>query len=84
MQPFLKPLAPGGSEVLAQATLPLRYTLAALRIALVLVLALAYIVIVRLALLIFVRSDDFTAVTAGAHKSLPVPDTTALRLFSTS
>ncbi|TEB30146.1 hypothetical protein FA13DRAFT_1764628 [Coprinellus micaceus] len=53
IQPFLKPLPPGGSEVLAQATLPLRYFLAALRTALVLVLALAYIVIVRLALLIF-------------------------------
>ena len=78
MQPFLKPLPPGGSEVLAQATLPLRYALAILRTALILVLALAYIVIVRVSLLIFVRSDDFTAATAGAHKSLLVPDTTAL------
>ncbi|KAF5317914.1 hypothetical protein D9611_014523 [Ephemerocybe angulata] len=53
IQPFLTPLPPAGSEILVQATLPIRYALAAVRTALLLVLLLAYVLIVRVALLIF-------------------------------
>ncbi|KAF5322698.1 hypothetical protein D9619_000453 [Psilocybe cf. subviscida] len=53
MQPFLTPVPPLGSDLLAKATLPIRYPLAVIRTALVLVLALVYVLLVQGICLVF-------------------------------
>ncbi|PPQ92351.1 hypothetical protein CVT25_008701 [Psilocybe cyanescens] len=53
IQPFLTPVPPLGSELLAKLTLPLRYTLAVVRTALVILLASIYVVLVKGLFLLF-------------------------------
>ncbi|KAF8913810.1 hypothetical protein CPB84DRAFT_1699095 [Gymnopilus junonius] len=47
IQPFLTPVPPLGSDILAKATLPVRYVLAIIRTTLILILGLVYVVLVR-------------------------------------
>ncbi|KAG5644075.1 hypothetical protein DXG03_009165 [Asterophora parasitica] len=70
IQPFLTPVPPLGSDLLAKATLPLRYVIGAVRTALVLVLLVLYVALVPGFCIIFTPIPPLYRVFSGGFTAL--------------